>query len=78
MKSFLAVLLISALTAGCRSLPIQVPDLPPDQLIVNQPNFENAVHRRIIEGCAKNVIARDISQGAMTRSALCGYRADLR
>jgi hypothetical protein len=78
MKSFFAVLLISVLTAGCRSLPIQVPDLPPDQLLVNQPIFENAVHQQIIEGCAKTVVVGDLSQSALARNVICGYRVDLK
>lgn len=54
MKRLLAVALsISALTIGCRSLPIAVPDLPSDQLLVNQATFEAAVQQRILGSCTK-------------------------
>lgn len=73
MKRLLAVVLsISALSAGCRSVPIAVPNLPADQFLVNQPTFENAVNQRILGNCEKGRIPGTWSQNELIgRSVLC-------
>ena len=69
MKNFLAMLLISVLAIGCRSVPIRVPDLPSDQLLVNQATFENAVQERIVGNCPKQT-----SRGTVLHSEPLGRR----
>ena len=73
MKTLLAgVLFIVASTIGCRSLPIAVPDLPPDQLLVNQPPFESALQQRIAAQCAAKENLNRVPQGqTLSRKALC-------
>lgn len=76
MKRLLATLLgISALAVGCRSVPIAVPDLPAEQLLVNQSNFENAVNRRILGSCDKSNAPGMISQTeSLGKTVLCDTR----
>jgi hypothetical protein len=73
MKRLLAaVLSISALTIGCRSVPIAVPDLPAEQLLVNQPTFENAVQQKISESCIKGKVAGPrVAIEPLGKSVLC-------
>ncbi len=73
MKKLIGLALsFSALTVGCRSAPIAVPELPADQLIVNQPHFEKAVQARIIGHCAmlkEPAAPREV--GPISRNVLC-------
>ena len=73
MKRLIAVVLsISAFTAGCGSLPITVPDLPADQLLVNQATFENAVHQRIVGSCEAGRTPGTVSQDeSLGKRVLC-------
>ena len=76
MKKLLTTVLgISALTVGCRSVPIAVPELPAEQLLVNQANFENAVNRRILGSCEKSNVPGMISQTEpLGKTVLCDTR----
>jgi hypothetical protein len=76
MKRLLATVFgISALAVGCRSVPIAVPDLPAEQLLVNQANFENAVNRRILGSCEKSNVPGTISQTEqLGKTVLCDTR----
>jgi hypothetical protein len=76
MKRLLAIVLcMSALSAGCRSVPIAVPNLPAEQFLVNQPTFEHAVNQRILGNCEKGRIPGTFSQYELLgRSVLCGTK----
>lgn len=73
MKRLLAVALsVSAMTIGCRSVPIAVPDLPAEHFLVNQPTFENAVQQKISESCTRGKVSAPRSAAEpLGKSVLC-------
>lgn len=74
MKTFLATMVASVFAVGCRSLPIQVPDLPPEQLLVNQPPFKNALQERITGDCVTEKWVSATQAYPLGRSVLCELR----
>lgn len=73
MKRLLAVAIsLSAMTIGCRSVPITVPDLPAEHFLVNQPTFESAVQQKISASCTKaKVSAARSSVEPIGKSVMC-------
>lgn len=71
MKKIFAALLISVSAAGCRSLPVPIPDFPSEQLLVNQPAFETAVQQHIIGNCPPDMRGAIMQTDPLGRSRIC-------
>lgn len=72
MKRLLAAAIVVSGLAGCRSVPIAVPDLPSDQLLINQPVFESAVQQRMFGNCVKGNVQLTLAQAeSLSKSIVC-------